>query len=305
MTRAVDDYLALRRAAGYRLVNVEQHLRGFAHHAVEIGDTHVRIETSLAWAARASSPAQRERRLESIARFARHARAEDARHEVPSLGVFADGSRPPPSLPHIFSMEEIRSLIAAASRLPLCRGGALLPLTYQTLFGLLAVTGLRISEALALRLNDVTVDGLVIRNTKFRKSRLVPLHQTTTAALEGYLDRRCKVPTTDDHVFISVRKRALCYSTVRGTFRTIIASCGFQRPSRRQPRIHDLRHTFAVRALEACPLGSRKQIDKHIVALSTYLGHTHLRYSYWYFHATPRLMADVADACEALEGGAP
>jgi integrase len=176
---------------------------------------------------------------------------------------------------------------------------------YATLFGLLAATGLRISEALALQITDLTADGLIIRQTKFKKSRLVPLHETTQRALDAYITVRAGVGTFDGSLFVSVCGRALAYTTVVAVFLELARSIGLRgAPGQRGPRIHDLRHTFAVRALERCP-HDRDAVARHLVALSTYLGHVHATTTYWYLQATPFLMEQIADVSEALlQGGA-
>ena len=172
--------------------------------------------------------------------------------------------------------------------------------TYSTLLGLLAVTGLRISEALALRFKDVTPDGLVIRETKFRKSRLVPLHATATSALQGYLAKRCALALDDDHVFVSGRRRPLSYFTVVDTFHQLLEAAGIPAdPDRPRPRLMDLRHTFASRALETCPDG-RDHIGRHMLALTTYMGHARVKSTYWYLSSTPQLLGNIAQACEAF-----
>lgn len=178
--------------------------------------------------------------------------------------------------------------------------------TYRTLFALLAATGLRVSEALGLRIIDVTDDGLVIREAKFRKKRLVPLHPTTRAAIGRYLAARRYWGGAEDHLFVSQHGGALPYQTVVATFLRLVRSVGLRgAPGQPGPRIHDLRHTFAVRALEQCP-ANPAAVTRHTLALSTYLGHGHVAATYWYLHATPRLLEAVADATEAfLGGGAP
>jgi integrase len=151
-----------------------------------------------------------------------------------------------------------------------------------------------------LRLDDVTTAGLLIRQTKFRKSRLVPLHPTTHSALESYIAVRAKFARTDDAVFLSERGTGLRYSTVIATFLALVRSIGIHPGAgKRGPRIHDLRHTFAVRSLEQCA-GNGEAVARHMLALSTYLGHAHLFDTYWYLQATPRLLADVATQSESL-----
>jgi integrase/recombinase XerD len=302
LTQTIDRYLAVRRAAGFRLRTTEGFLRCYARFAAERGEVHVCAQTALDWVALAPSASQRGRRLEAVAIFAQHAQAEDRQHEVPHRDVF----RRQRLLyrPFIFTEDQIRQLLEQAALLP--PAGSLRPWTYCTLFSLLAITGLRISEALALRFEDITVDGLLIRQTKFHKSRLVPLHPSAHAGLERYLRRRRSRGGVDDHVFISRRGRVLHYQTALETFRTLICQIGLQPDPGQQsprPRIHDLRHSWAVRALEASPTGY-DQVNKHVLAVSTYLGHVKLTSTYVYLHATSRLLADIATRCDNCDEGA-
>jgi integrase len=302
LIRAIESYLAIRRAAGFQLKVSEGLLRGFAEFAIKHGDTHVHAQRAIEWAGQASSTHQRCRRLDIVRIFARHMQAEDPRHEIPSAQVFPRYR--PPYLPFVYTPDQIRQLLAATAHLP--PTGSLRPWTYCTLLSLLAVSGLRISEALALRIADVTSDGLLIRETKFRKSRLVPLHSSSEARLREYIARRSRVAGSCDHVFVSLRARPLIYPTVNAVFLALVRGIGLHPgPGHRGPRIHDLRHTCAVRALEACPT-DRLQVAAHMLALSTYLGHAKLESTYWYLHATPHLLVDIANACEGFaRGGTP
>ena len=304
MMPLVDSYLALRRAAGFKLKGAEYRLRSFARLAAEQGETHIRVKTAVAWAASATSPLQRHVRLRDLVIFTRYLRAEDPTHELPDARQF-----PRPRdvrLPYIFSDEEIGRILAAAGSLgppDSSRSDAL-----QTLFALLAVTGLRIGEALRLKLEDITADGLRIRNTKFRKSRLVPLHPTTTTAIERYCRRWRMAAAPGEPLFVSRKGTALGPDGVFTAFDEIARSEGLRRDvppgehRRLSPALRDFRHTFVVRSLEACPAG-RAAIERHMVALTTYLGHVSVVSTYWYLHATPRLMTDIADACEEWRGG--
>lgn len=298
----IDAYLAIRRAVGFKLEMEEYLLRAFARCSGDRGETHVRARTATEWAAMARSPWQRERRLRAVAGFARHAHAEDPRHEVPTVGAF--GRRHTRPRPHIYSQDDLRRLLDAASHL--APVWPLKPQVFTTLLGLLAATGMRISEAIALRFGDVTADGLVIRKTKFNKSRLVPLHPTATSALDRYLDLRRRSSAVSDYVFVSSKGDRLPRSTVHTTFLRLLRQTGLRsNSSRPRPRIHDLRHTFAVRALETSQEGV-SSIGWRMRALSTYLGHRNVADTCWYLHATPQIMRGVADACERfLEGGAP
>jgi integrase/recombinase XerD len=301
LTPAIDRYLELRRALGHKLDRSEPMLRSFARYVQTRGETHVTGPSALAWAAQSATARQRARRLMVIIGLARFLHAEDPHHEIPPRALACP--IPPRPLPYIFSEEEIRRLAHAANQLP--PRGSLRPLTFNTLFNLLAVTGLRISEALELRIDDFTRHGLIIRETKFRKSRLVPLHESTVAALTRYLARRQRLATHTDHIFLSLRRTPLCYATAYRTFRLLCASIGLaSSPRVRLPRLHDFRHTVAVRALEACPQ-NRDQVTPHVLALSTYLGHASLRATYWYLQSTPQLLRDIAGSAEVWMNGGP
>jgi integrase len=277
-------------------------LQSFAAFSDAVGKHYVSSEIAIEWAGSARSLAQRACRLGQVIRFARYIRAEDQRHEIPPA-VFGSENRPRP-IPYIFSMDDIRRLVQAASELD--RRNAFRGYTYSTFFALLACTGLRVSEAIRLCFQDITADGLVIRCSKFHKSRLVPLHKTTQDGLEQYLQRRRAYAPLDDHVFVSLRRRPLLLTDAEIAFRNTVEKIGLPRgPGLPRPTIHSLRHSFAVRALETCP-DSRDQITKHMLALSTYLGHSSVANTYWYLEATPNLMRNIADSGqEFFYGGRP
>jgi integrase len=297
---AVDAYLAIRRAAGFALIPIEGYLRAFARFATARGDTHVVAHTAIDWATLAPSEAQRHYRLQTVIRFARFMAAEDSRHAIPPAEVFR-GRRPRPT-PYIFSEEEIGLLVEHARRLG--PPGSLRPHTYSTLFGLLAVTGMRVAEARALHLTDVTDDGLLIRQSKFKKSRLLPLHATTRTALTAYLAQRRHWAGTDPHLFVSRRHGPLSPTVVTQTFHQVLTAAGGPRNRGRRPRLMDLRHTFAVRTLEASP-ETREAIGRHTLALTTYMGHTCVASTYWYLESTPQLLADIAQSCATFLYGEP
>ncbi len=298
---AVDRYLAVRHAAGFQLKSIEYYLRDFARFATVRGDTHVVAQTAVDWASTAAAEAQRHNRLTTVIRFARFMHAENPHHEVPPEDVFC-GRRQRPT-PYIFSDEEIHRLMAYARQLG--PPGTLRPHTYSTLFGLLAVTGIRASEARGLHLQDITPDGLVIRESKFKKSRLVPLHETTWDALTAYLDRRRHVAGHDPHLFVSCRSGKLSHTVVTETFHALLQAAGIHgKPEQRRPRLTDLRHSFAVKALLACP-DDRDQVGRHMMALTTYMGHAKIESTFWYLESAPELMADIARRCERfVYGGA-
>lgn len=300
LTHLIDDYLAMRRTAGFRLRVQEVHLRNFARFAAERGEIHVRTQTALDWAALAPSPYQRGNRLSVVRTFARYTQVEDAQHEVPGAAPFL--SRQPYYRPFIFTADQINQLLQYAIQLP--PKDSLRPWTYCTLFSLLAVTGMRISEALALRFEDFTAEGLRIQTTKFHKSRWIALHPSAKAGLDRYLQRRRQFGGADDHLFISLRRRALSYPAVNATFLAAVRAMGLHPgPGQRGPRLHDLRHSWAVRALEACPAGY-DEVNQHVLAVGTYMGHALLASTYYYLHTTPQLLADIATRCEQTVTGA-
>jgi integrase len=294
MLTAIEAYLALRRATGFAMLNAEYLLRSFAAFAAERGQSHVQTQTAIEWAAHGPTVAQCDARLKAVCRFVRHIRVEDAGHELPPVNHF--GARKMRRLPHIYSATEIDRLIEAA--LQLRPEGGLRSRTYATLIALLSITGLRISEALKLTVADVTTDGLLIRETKFRKTRLAPLHDTTAAGLNRYLAHR-RPHSEADSVFVDARGLPLRYITVKETFDSLVGKAGIAPSTKRRPRLHDLRHTFAVRALEGSPTDRRKT-GAHMAALATYMGHVNIYATYWYLEASAVLMRDVAAAGEGF-----
>ena len=270
MLEAIETYLALRRATGFAMSNAEYLLKSFGAFAAERGHAHVHTQTAINWAALGPSVAQRDVRLKAVCRFVRHIRIEDVRHELPPADHFGARKRRRP--PHIYSHTELGRLIETAGQLR--PQGGLRPLTYATLIALLAATSLRISEALKLTFADISSDGLLIRETKFRKTRLVPLHDTAAAGLQRYLQRRGP-GSGDDPVFADAHGQPLRYIAVKETFDRLLDKAGIRPSSARRPRLHDLRHTFAVRALQDSPTG-RNRCSGHMVALATYMGHVNI-----------------------------
>ena len=301
MIQAVETYLAVRRAVGFELLNADYLLRSFARFAAARRETNVRITTAIEWAGQSATVAQRDERLRTICRFVRYMRAEDDRHELPPSDHF--GYRKTRRVPHIYSNAEVRLLMDTALRLQ--PADSLRPYSYSTLIGLLAATGLRISEALTLQFSDITSDGLLIRKTKFQKTRLVPLHDTARLAIDRYLPRRRRVRSNRSQIFIRNDGRPLPYQEVQATFVKLLKMSDLASPTGRRLRLHELRHTFAVRALERSPAG-RQRIGQHMLALATYMGHANIYDTYWYLETTPELLRDIATAGEAFYwGGQP
>lgn len=298
----IERYVSLRQALGYKLGCVSRRLRLFAQFADARGETHVRAATALEWASQAKSSHASHIRFQNVSHFARFIHAEDPSHDVLPRSPFHEIKRRP--VPYIYTSGEIQQLMQAADQLK--KTYSIRRLVYRTLIGLLASTGLRISEALHLRMRDVSEDGVLqIRNTKFGKSRIVPLHSTCTAALLTYLTVRGDVAVEDDHVFISAHGRRLNPATVHATFHRLQKLSGVAPGRLRRPRIHDLRHTFATRSLEDCA-ANREPVARQFVALSTYLGHVDISSTYWYLEATPQMMVHIALLAEQmLSGKAP
>ena len=166
------------------------------------------------------------------------------------------------------------------------------------MFALLSATGLRSSEAIRLNIEDITADGLLIKSTKFRKDRLVPIHASAQQALKQYVNDRRQLNCFEPALFVSNQGTRLSYSTILSIYAQLMRTIGLRgKPGKPGPCLHDLRHTFAVKSLEQCT-GTHTEISRHITALSTYLGHAHVSDTYWYLQATPLLMAQIATAQE-------
>ncbi len=197
-------------------------------------------------------------------------------------------------LPYIYSATEVSALLAKASELP--PGSSLLPYTYNTLFGLLYTTGIRIGEALAINLTDIYLNRqrLHVRDGKFHKARWIPLSPSTCDMLRSYIDKRiADLPSTSDNpLFISLRKKRLAHSTVYSTLQKLLKECGIHTRNGMGPRIHDFRHTFAVHRLLSW---YREGLDVNAMlpALSTYMGHVDISSTHIYLHATPELFAEA------------
>jgi len=297
----VERYVALQRSRGLRFKDQERLLIHYARFASAAGDGFVMTERVHAWSSAATSPGQARVRYDTVRRFAAFLRPEDGRHEVPPAGAFGRGRRPRPA-PYLLSPDEIAAIMAAALDVP--PKGTVSPLTYHHLFGLLAATGLRISEALALKCQDLTDDGLIVRNAKFGKSRLLPLHPSTQAALDRYLAARDRLGAAGEDLFVVKHGRAPTKVRAYCVFVRLARALGIRgAPGTRGPRLHDLRHSFAVRSLAACS-PDRTAVTRHMLALSTYMGHADVAATYWYLQATPVLLNSIAAQAEqAFAGG--
>ena len=300
---AVQEYLALRRSLGFKLYDAGKGLLAFVTFMEQHRASHITTQLALTWAQQPSTvqPTEWARRLSFVRGFARHRSATDPRTEIPPDGLLP--YRPKRARPYLYSDDEIRGLLRAALSLP-GRGG-LRPWTYHCLFGLLSVSGLRIGEARNLELQDVDLQAavLTIRGTKFGKSRLVPLHASTRQMLAHYLARRKRCWATrpvSSYVFVSNWGNRLDGGEIHRTFYAISRQIGLRGPSERHgPRLHDLRHRFAVTTLLRW-YRSGDDAERRLPILSAYLGHVHVSDTFWYLSAWPELMRE---AMRRLERG--
>jgi len=290
MISRVEEYLQYRRALGYKLRIEGGMLRGFAKYADESGHCGpLTCDLAIRWA-RLPAHADRlywARRIEVVIGFGRYCKVFDPRTEIPPRHVFGPAHLRKP--PYLYSANQLRALAAKGSESDSV--GGFRQLTHSTLFGLLACTGLRVSEALSLSLEDVDLKKgvIIVRESKWRRSRMVPFHRTARQRLVEYAAKRDHRFPNACHFFVNRSGQRLPYSTVRNAFHNLTVElgwCGAGKP----PRLHDLRHTFACRVLQKWqrqPSGPEAKIDW----LSRYLGHENLNDTYWYLSATPELLA--------------
>lgn len=299
----VERYLALRRAMGFDLGIAGKQLMQFARFAKTSGAGPLTVDVAVAWATSAcdATPITRARRIELIRPFAKYLRQVDPATEVPERGLFGRAHRR--LTPHIYTMVEIEQLLAAAARLP--PAGTLRGIAYQTLFGLIAATGLRLGETVRLELDDVDlVTGtLTVRRTKFHKSRRVALHRTTVEHLLRYVEQRGRCVFASNRFFVGNRGTSLNVDMVEHVFQTLRAELGWKpRGGHPTVRIHDLRHTFITRRL-ADWQANGAPIDHATLALSTYVGHAKVTDTYWYLTAIPELMQAASVRFQQLAQG--
>jgi len=290
------DYLTLRRALGFKLVGAAQLLEQFVGFADAAGAETITTSLALRWATLppTRSTTWHAQRLGVVRCYARWLQAIDPDTEVPPRDLLP-GGHPRRVTPYLYSDADVAALLRAAGQLR----SPLAATTMQTFFGLLFATGMRRGEALGLDRNDLDPSDAVlsIRTAKFNKPRQLPLHHSTVGALVAYgarRDRLCPHPRTTA-LFVSTTGARLSATTVSQTFRELLRHSGIQPQSvARRPRIHDARHTFAVNTL----LGWYRDgldVQARLPLLSTYLGHTDPRHTYWYLSAAPELLELAAD----------
>ena len=292
----VERFVAHKRSLGCKYEREERRLLMWADYAIARDETIIRADTMIRWARKTSSSIVTRHRLALGSRFARWLRAEDERHEVPHpecLGRRRNQRR----VPFLLSDDQVRMLMDAALKLP--PAGSITPYTIHFIIGLVATTGLRRSEACSLLLSDLTEDGLVIRNTKFGKSRIVTLSDCTRDALHRYLARRKTLGAASDHMFVLSTGRQVNPLSLSNMFRKLARETGLRGgKGERGVTLHDLRHRFAVRSLEQAITTDRDDISRHILALSTYLGHVGVSSTMHYLHTTPVLLRQIAENAE-------
>lgn len=291
---ALTQYLSMRQGLGYKYQQQARRLSEFVSFMEEHNATTIRTKLAMTWA---TLPPDRHAswalRLTDVRGFARHVANIDPQTEVPPLGSLPPLRR---AKPYVYSDAEVGALLAAALALPPATG--LRRWTYYYLFGLIAVTGMRLSEAIGLQRSDVDLDGgvLTVRQSKFGKSRLIPLHHTTCEALRDYAKRRDAhlESRCGPHFFVAERGGRLLHQYVHRVFWRLSREIGLRRSGDHTgPRVHDFRHRFAIRTL----LGWYHEgldVEQQLPTLSTYLGHTCVRDTYWYLSACPELMEEAA-----------
>lgn len=296
LREGIAEYLELRRSLGFRLKKDELYLGDFAGFMERRHATHITAKLAVQWA---RLPASTDAnylagRLRAVRSFARYRILSDPQTEIPATDLQA--RRGITFQPHIFSEEEIRRILTGSLRQ---WGGAtrFYCLGRYTIYGLISVTGMRVGEVLNLDLGDVDLDQgvITIRNAKFGKSRLVPVHETTLIALQRYREERDAflAGTIVKPFFISTHGRRVGHTALDRAFRRLTKRLGMRGASASiGPRLHDLRHTMAVEVLQRC-YSTGAAPERRLPALSTYLGHTHLNYTYWYLHQNPGLMTEA------------
>lgn len=300
-----EEYLAMRRALGFKLTTQGRHLLSFVCFCEERGAEHVTADLVIQWATQTARGSGDEvyqaRRLDVVRIFARHLQALDPATEVPPKDVLSRRYRRIP--PYLYSPEEVAALMSAADGL----APALRAATWRTLIGLLAVTGMRQGEACRLERDDADLEAgtLVIANSKFGKSRQVFLHPTAVAALRAYEQARDQAfpEPRAATFFVNSRGGPLDGHNIQHTFAVLIAAAGIQAPpGRRAPRLHDLRHMFTVATmLDWYRDGGN--VQARLPLLSTWLGHVDPKSTYWYLQAVPGLLALAASRLEDAAWG--
>jgi len=305
LSRHLEEYLALRRRLGFELRDTGYELHKFLRFTQRAEASFVTTKLALEWATQPTGcqPAQWATRLSMVRRFAEYLSALDPRTEVPSKGLLPH--RYHRKSPYFYSNREIAQLVQAARKIPSPKG--LRGATYSTLLGLLAVTGMRLGEAIGLDRPDVDLEeGLLkVRQAKFKKSRWVPIHGTTRERLERYRALRDKIfPHPQSPSFLlSEQGTRLTGCIVRHWFIRLSRDIGLRQPTDHHgPRIHDLRHHFVIETLHHW-YRANQDVEARLPELTTYIGHAHVRDTYWYISATPKLLQLATQRLERQQKG--
>jgi len=301
----VEKYIQFRRQLGYKLKSSEKILNNFASFSEEQGVSYVKIEIAVSFAKKnpKASPATWSTLLGIIRQFALFLSTIDQRTEIPPLNLIPSSYQR--SKPYIYTNEQIQNLLKACTKLG--SRSEILKHTYYTLFGLLSITGMRISEAISLKQSNVDFSNeiIFIKKTKFRKSRIIPLHSSTLSELEKYINYRSKLipQSKSPNLFVSSDGTGLKYHNVRKAFVRASIYAGLRSGIKGHgPRMHDLRHGFAVKTLTEW-YRNGTDVEVHLPLLSTYLGHINPASTYWYFTATPDLLNQAVIRLEKNMGG--
>ena len=294
---ALDSYLAVRRALGFKLDREEHELRKFVKYAQQQQASIVTTALALDWATQSNNaaPITHAKHLDAVRGFARYLHASDPRHQIPPAKLIP--YRKIRYEPYIYSDEDVTALLGAAQEIP----HPLMAATYTTLFGLLAVTGMRLGEALALDRDDVDCNDAVlfVRDSKFNKSRQLPLHSTARDVLRTYADKRTEIISRPRALsfLLSNTGTRLISQNVHRIFWRLRQRVGLDERHPHRPRIHDLRHSFAFKTIRRW-YEAGLDVEPRLPSLSTYLGHVSPTSTYWYLTATPELMALAAKRLE-------
>lgn len=299
----LENYLKLRRQLGFKMAMPGHLLPNFVRFAERQRASFITSKLALRWATQPANiiPAQRANRLGMVRRFAEYLSAIDPRTEVPAQKLLPYQFRR--QTPYLYRDDEVLRLIEAARRIN--PSNELKGIIYATLFGLLAVTGMRVGEAIGLDREDVDLKHalLTIRRAKGNKSRFVPLHPSTEHALRRYVAIRDKAfpEPISRSFFVSEMGTRLLHCTVNRWFLLMAGQIGLRKPGERHgPRLHDLRHRFAINTLLTW-YRSNTDVEAHLPELTTYLGHVHVRHTYWYLSAAPELLKLATLRCERAE----
>ena len=306
LREALQEYINLRRGLGYKMHDEGLLLPRFVGFMAEHHAEHITVRLALEWAQCASvQPAEWARRLCFVRGFARHRSATDSRTEIPQIGLLPHHSTR--ARPYLYTEDEISRLLDAALELPVAWPSTpLRPWVFHGLIGLLSVTGMRLSEALNLKLADVDLKQavLTIRGAKFGQWRLVPIHPSTNAILADYIERRTQFfhHPISTYLFVTRRGNRLDSGHVHRTFYTLSRSTGLRAVgASKGPRLHDFRHRFAVQTLIRW-YQTNKEPGREMPLLSTYLGHVCVSGTYWYLSGNPELMAEAMTRLERRWG---